>query len=82
MQSANITYQLPIIEIKGKKKYAQVDVSFEVAETDAYTASYIAEQGSFRGLSNSLERKVEALNGSRKAMSLADITSTTKVYTV
>lgn len=73
MSNAQLTYELPLVQIKGKTKYAVVSISFDIQETDAYTASYIAEHGSFRGLSTSLERKITALSGTRKSLSLADM---------
>lgn len=74
MQSANITYKLPVIQTKSGSKYAVVDLSFAVVEVDAYDATYIAKHGSFRGLSSSLERKIASLSGNQTAISLSDIT--------
>ncbi len=50
-----VTYGLPILE---NNKYAVVDVSFQVTETDPYDAESVALQGSFRGLSNTLEKRL------------------------
>lgn len=53
--AVGVTYSLPLLE---NNKYAQVSVSFNVSEIDPYSAETIAEQGSFRGLSKSLERRI------------------------
>lgn len=53
--SIGVTYSLPLLE---NDKYAQVGISFTVSEIDPYSAETIAEQGSFRGLSKSLERRI------------------------
>ena len=49
------TYSLPILE---NNKYAQVQIGFSVSEVDPYDATTVAEQGSFRGLSKTLERNL------------------------
>lgn len=49
------TYNLPILE---NNKYAQVQIGFSVSEVDPYDATTVAEQGSFRGLSKTLERNL------------------------
>lgn len=49
------TYNLPILE---NNKYAQVQIGFSVFEVDPYDATTVAEQGSFRGLSKTLERNL------------------------
>lgn len=49
------TYQLPI---QSDGKYAQVNISFTVTEVDPYDAQTVMEQGSLRGLSRTLERKL------------------------
>ena len=76
VQSVTMSYELPLLQTNSGLKYAVINLSFTVAETDAYTASYIAEHGSFRGLSSSLERRVLAYAGQTKALSLSDITET------
>ena len=53
-----ITYGLPIININGKDKYAQVQISFTVTEIDPYDAELVMSQGSFRGLDTTLERRL------------------------
>ena len=53
-----VLYQLPIINIDGKDKYALVSISFSVDEIDPYSADDIVKIGSFRGLSTSLERNI------------------------
>lgn len=50
-----VNYKSPILD---NGKYALVDISFQVSEVDPYDATTIAEQGSFRGLSTSLERQI------------------------
>lgn len=49
------TYQLPI---QSDGKYAQVNISFTITEVDPYDAQTVMEQGSLRGLSRTLERKL------------------------
>lgn len=56
--SVQVTYGLPIIEINGKNKYAQCSVSFSVSEIEPYGADEIMRDGSFRGLSTTLERNI------------------------
>jgi len=73
MQNASISYELPIIETRSGTKYAVVDLRFTVVETNAYDAKYIAEHGSFRGLSSSLERRINSMSGRTQAISLSDI---------
>lgn len=50
-----VTYSLPLLD---NNKYAQVSISFTVSEIDPYSAETIAQQGSFRGLNKSLERRI------------------------
>lgn len=78
--NASIDYELPLIETKFGKKYAVVSLNFSIVEIEAYTASYIAKHGSFRGLSSSLERKIAALNGTQKAISITDIARNQTIY--
>lgn len=73
MQNASLSYGLPIIETRNGIKYATADLGFTIVETEAYDAKYIAEHGSFRGLSSSLERKINTLSGKRSAISVADL---------
>lgn len=84
MQTANITYKVPIIQTKGGSKYAVIDLSFAVAETDAYTASFVATHGSYRGLKNtSLERTIASYaGGTQSAMTLQDVSNPQQVYTI
>lgn len=53
-----LTYVLPIININGKDKYAQVQVSFSITEVDPYDAETVMQIGSFRGLNTTLERRL------------------------
>ena len=50
-------YDLPLIEINGKRKYANANISFTVAEVDPYDANSVIDLGSFRGLNTTLERR-------------------------
>ena len=51
----SVTYKMPLLD---NNKYSQVTISFTVSEVDPYSAETIAEQGSFRGLNKSLERRL------------------------
>lgn len=48
-----LTYHYPILK---NDKYALVDVAWTVAEMDPYDAKIVAQAGSYRGISTSLER--------------------------
>ena len=48
-----VTYNKPIL---SNDKYAFVDVTFTVSETDPYDATAIAKNGSFRGLTRSMKK--------------------------
>ena len=50
-----VTYKLPILD---NNKYAQVEISFTIYETDPYDAETVAQAGSFRGMSQTLERRL------------------------
>lgn len=50
-----VTYKLPLLE---NNKYALVDISFQVIETDPYDAESVAQNGSFRGLDKTIERRL------------------------
>lgn len=54
----NVTYKLPIIEYKGQHKYANVDISFTIYETDPFDAQSATKYGSFRAITtpNSMNR--------------------------
>ena len=82
MQTANITYKLPIIQTVGGIKYACIGLSFTIAEVDAYTASFIAQNGSFRGLKNtSLERTLASYaGGTQSALSVNDVSNPSMIY--
>ena len=54
--SVGVTYNYPILR---NGKYAIVNIAFTVDEVDPYDAKTVMEQGSFRGLSASLERRVQ-----------------------
>lgn len=51
----SITYSLPIL---SNGKYAQVQISFTVSEVDPYDAETVMTQGSLRGVSRTLERRL------------------------
>ena len=53
----NITYNLPILE---NDKYAQVQIAFTVSEVDPFDAQTVMQQGSFRGLDRTLDRKINS----------------------
>lgn len=53
-----VTYQYPIL---SDGKYALVSIAFSITEVDPYDASTVMKTGSFRGLSASLERKIQKL---------------------
>lgn len=48
----NLTYNLPLVEFKGKHKYASVAITFNVYETDPFDADSAAKYGSFRAVTN------------------------------
>ena len=50
-----LVYGLPILD---NNKYAVVDVTFSVTETDPYDAETIMTKGSFRGLSSTLDNRL------------------------
>lgn len=51
----SVSYDLPIL---SDGRYAKVMIGFTVSEIDPYDAQTVLTQGSFRGLSTSLERRV------------------------
>lgn len=61
--AVQVTYGLPIIEINGKDKYAMCTVSFTVTEIQPYGADEVIKNGSFRGLSTTLERNIWKVTG-------------------
>ena len=50
-----VTYKTPLLE---NNKYALVDISFTVTETDPYDAETVANLGSFRGLDSTIEKRL------------------------
>lgn len=48
----SVVYNKPILK---NKKYALVDISFTVSETDPYDAVSVAKQGSFRGMTRTMQ---------------------------
>ena len=58
MGSVTVTYKLPILD---NNKYGQVEIGFNITETDPYDAETVAEKGSFRGMSHSLEKRLGKL---------------------
>ena len=53
--SVGVTYNYPIDK---NGKYTLINIAFNVDEVDPYDAETVMQQGSFRGLSTSLERKI------------------------
>lgn len=51
----NVTYSGPLLP---NNKYALVDISFTVYEVDPYDAESVWNQGSFRGINRTLERRL------------------------
>lgn len=51
----NVTHDLPLMV---GKKYADIGIQFSVSEVDPYDAETVANMGSFRGLSRTLERSM------------------------
>lgn len=51
----NVTYKTPLL---SNGKYALVSISFSISEVDPYDAATVANQGSMRGLSRTLERNL------------------------
>lgn len=54
-QGVTVTYSGPILR---NDKYAEVTVEFTICEVDAYDAESVLLQGSFRGLSQDLTRRI------------------------
>ncbi len=50
-----VTYEMPLL---SNNKYAVVKIGFQVSEVDPYDAVTVANQGSMRGLSRTLERNL------------------------
>lgn len=55
LSGLSVTYETPILT---GDKYAQVTVSFTVAEVDPYDAETVASVGSYRGIDTTLERNL------------------------
>ena len=51
----SITYSGPI---GTDNKYKQVQLSFTISEVDPYDAQTVMQQGSYRGLNKTLERRI------------------------
>ena len=57
--AVGVTYRLPIIRGEnGRDRYGVVDFSFTVNEVDPYDAETVATVGSYRGLSETLEKRI------------------------
>ena len=80
MTNMSLTYELPLVDTAHGMKYAVADLSFTIVEVDAYDATYIAEHGSFRGLSSSLERKIMSLSGNQSALTISDINAGRTIF--
>ena len=50
-----VTYKLPILD---NNKYSQVEIGFTITEIDPYDAETVAKTGSFRGMSQTLEKRL------------------------
>lgn len=50
-----IRYKAPVLNTVFGKKYSQVEVGFNIAEFDPFSASQIAKYGSFRGYNSSMD---------------------------
>lgn len=51
----NVSYKLPLLD---NNKYALVTIQFQITEIDPYDAESVAQQGSFRGLDKSIEKRL------------------------
>ena len=81
--SVQVTYKKPILT---DNKYALVEVGFTVYEVEPYDATYVAQQGSFRGLTRTFKNGVykdtsdsPTINSTRNTSSTA---GTSKVQTI
>lgn len=52
----SVTWKKPIL---ADKKYAMANISFSVSELDPYDAVEVARQGSFRGLTRTMQRGIK-----------------------
>lgn len=55
VRNVGVTYNYPI---DRNGRYTLINIAFSVTEVDPYDAETVMQQGSFRGLSTSLERKI------------------------
>lgn len=79
ISNLNLEYKLPLIELSdGRLKYAVASLSFTMNEFDAYDAEYLRQVGSYRGMNNSLERRVKSITQGQGALEILD---QTKIYT-
>lgn len=53
--AVSVTYKYPIL---SNGKYSNITIAFTIHEVDPYDAKTVMKNGSFRGLSTSLERKI------------------------
>ena len=58
--NVSVVYQKPI---RDDDKYLNVTLNFEVYETDAYEATSVSQQGSFRGITRVFEEGLVLRNG-------------------
>lgn len=54
--SVTVTYSGPLLSYENGDKYASVEFSFTMVETDPYSADMVVKNGSFRGLNSTLEK--------------------------
>lgn len=81
-----ITYKHPIIPGRdnngkadnSKQRYSNVDISFTVTEIDPYDAESAMQFGSFRGLSTTLERKIQDTLGINMTVSRGNLDTAIK----
>ena len=58
--TVDVTYDLPVLQ---NGKYAQVSLNFTVTEIEPYDAETVLKVGSWRGLDQSLERRIWKSSG-------------------
>lgn len=59
----SVSYDLPLL---SNNKYAQITLSFSVSETQPYDADTVGRLGSFRGLTTSLQNKINEIQKRKK----------------
>lgn len=59
--NVGLVYKAPIL---SNGKYSEIDVNITIAEVEPYDAETVVEQGSFRGLNKTLERRIYSATNS------------------